>query len=91
MPKILINISDELYQTCKNRHSDTDEIELAIANGAVLANNATNGDMLKVLFPNICITYDDEDMVVIDGFPASVVSNIEFDKAWWEAPYNGGL
>jgi hypothetical protein len=46
----------------------------------------TNGEKIKALFPNICITYD-EDMVVIDGFPTSVVSNIEFDKAWWNAEY----
>lgn len=49
--KILIDIPEETYDYWKE-HKYEYVLSEAIANGIVFPSNPTNGDMIKVLFPN---------------------------------------
>lgn len=52
--------------------------------GAVIPVNATNGDMIKALFPN-------EEIVESDGACVYVGVKMRFDKDWWNAPYESSI
>lgn len=56
---VLINIDEKVYKTIKDIHNiDKSAIGThtymlkAIANGTPILDNATNGDVIKALFPN---------------------------------------
>lgn len=86
MAKILITIPDEKYNNLMYGESvdeqDAFEAVDCICNGTVISSNATNGDMIKNMFPNCVI---DED------FGGAVITNIDtqqyWKKDWWDAPY----
>ena len=86
MAKILITIPDEKYNNLMYGESveEEDAFEAVdyICNGTVISSNATNGDIIKAIFPNCVI---DED------FGGAVVTNIDtqqyWKKDWWNAPY----
>ena len=88
--KLMIDIDDEWYNTCKAiPKGDYNGIMTAIANGIPITENATNGDMIKALFPNIEI-YDSEKMEsVYTGIPFGkyVGANVNCMRDWWNAPY----
>ena len=51
----------------------------SVENGVSIPNNATNGDVLKIIFP--------------DGIPSGKDSDdyfVKTDTDWWDAPYKGG-
>lgn len=56
--ELVIKISEELYQMCRSCRGDADCIESAIANGTPIPDNATNGDVMKIIFPKIGL-YDE--------------------------------
>jgi hypothetical protein len=63
----------------------------AIRNSIVFPDNATNGDMIKAMFPNGKEYDNDGDVryeIEID-FDYSFCSY--FDGVWWNAPYKGNL
>ena len=45
-----------------------------------IPDNATNGDMIKAMFPN-------EEIIETDGACVYVGVKMRFDKDWWNAPY----
>lgn len=58
-----------------------------------LPDNATNGDMIKAMFPYACFEeYEDECRHIVimwaDGEASIVRSDFEWD--WWNAQYKGG-
>lgn len=56
-------------------------ITKAYKNGIFISENATNGDVIKAMFPNIPI--DEDDFFV----RKSRHDNTEYWKEWWNAPY----
>ena len=56
------------------------ELDIAVAKGTPIPNNATNGDVIKALFEPKCIRRIDD--VVREEY--------EFDEVWWNALYQKG-
>ena len=89
--KEIIDISEETYALIKNNEllsnsSYKTEIWEAINNGIPFFQNATNGDMIKNLYPYILTTEDNltgQDVVVIQANGTIMVCL----KDWWDAPY----
>ena len=48
-----------------------------------IPDNATNGDMIKAMFPNVPVKIFEDMNTVIFG-------NAQFDLEWWNAPYKRG-
>ncbi len=78
--KLIIDINEDTYKDIKRGkvytsvHEVPQESVLAIQTGTPIPDNATNGDIIKTLFPKI----DDNFSNVIDL------------KLWWNAPYQKG-
>ena len=81
--KLIIEIDEELYEEVKGYHELT-ECELAIFNGTPIPDNATNGDVLISLYPNLKYTIQNGRVVTTIGVASS------FDLDWWNAPYQKG-
>lgn len=61
-------------------HSKCEEV-----NAIEIPENATNGDMIKAMFPKAPIKYE-EFLIKIHFYePAKI--DITFHKCWWDAPY----
>ena len=58
-----------------------------IKNGTPIPDNATNGDMIKAMFPNADIEIHNITVYVIFDMHSNVIS---FDLDWWNAPYQKG-
>ena len=56
----------------------------AIRHGKPFPDGATNGDVIKAMFPNIPL--DENNFLV----RKSRHDNTEYWKDWWNAPYKGG-
>lgn len=83
--KILIDITDEQYKKVK-RLCDfglNGEAEEAILYGMNFTQNATNGDIIKEMFPNARIEKGQHTTYV--EFPNG--NTCGFSINWWEAPY----
>lgn len=98
--QIVINISEESYKfarECKFKGSSRydwglshDKIVLMIANGTPIPDNATNGDIIKAMFPNAKtweVTRDDIHCAFIDFKDICEIKS--FPLSWWNAPYKG--
>ena len=67
------------YKECVGKSAKIREAETVLT----IPENPTNGDMIKVLFPDISITE-------IGGGATIVVANYyKFNSTWWNAPYTG--
>ena len=58
------------------------DISVAIKNGTPIPDNATNGDVLISLYPNLKYTIQNGRVVTTIGVASS------FDLDWWNAPYH---
>lgn len=70
--------------------SDMEVIEsCAEVNAIPIPPRATNGDMIKALFPNsiVCEPIVEDDIIHV-VFADKTDSAIGFDYSWWNAPYN---
>ena len=66
---------------CGNYEMETIEMFLvSFKRLQVFPNNATNGDMIKAMFPNVSVKIFEDMNTVIFG-------NTQFDLDWWNAPY----
>ena len=94
--KVIIDIDERAYKGCLKLKSNDDMGVLgfhlinATANGTLLSDNATNGDVIKTLFPNIEIKESHKDMYgtphiykvyKLDIYPTYFTSD------FWNAPY----
>ena len=74
MAKMIIDIPDAVIDDIKATYEGLDVVYNAVKFGKVLPKNATNGDIIKVLFP-----YIDKNF-----------SNVMDLKMWWNAKYKAG-
>ena len=81
--QIVIDIDEKIYEGSKHVPDYLrDDAWNAIANGTLLPDNATNGDMIKAMFPNA--EYEVRECVVIFTFGGV---KRELPIGWWNAPY----
>ena len=73
----LLRIPDEMQK----------KVDEAIQRGTPIPDNATNGDVIKVLYPNADIEIHNITVYVIFDMRSNVIS---FDLDWWNAPYQKG-
>ena len=87
--KVIIDIDERAYKGCLKLKSNDDMGVLglhlinATANGTLLSDNATNGNVIKALFPNI-ETFEP------NKYEIAIKQNLgwlAFKKDWWNAPY----
>lgn len=96
--KVIANIPEEMLQELKDgcfgaKHTLYD-LAGAICDGDVLPDNATNGDMIKAMFPKgkvrreVSCTHDK----TVFSFPDGTYFGAEcrFNTDWWNEPYKGG-
>ena len=53
-----------------------------------IPDNATNGDVIKIMFPNYESRYDPEYEIITGHLDKTHRHN--FNLEWWNAPYKGG-
>ena len=91
--QIVIDIPEEDYNYAKQQVADgiTNPLKICIANGTPIPDNATNGNVIKAMFPNAEVDdYDYGKDPVIDVYGIDDTEYITLRKAWWNAPYQKG-
>ena len=84
--KLIIDIPyglKDVYEHGNVTALDVEEMKRALQNGTPIPDNATNGDMIKAIFPTADISLNDS---CFEG----VVNKYGFDMKWWNAPYQKG-
>ena len=94
--QIMIDIPEEHYRTLQEAMKNHMEslVGKIILNGTPIPDNATNGDVIKTLFPNLEIEYTDIDeytnkpryVKLIIG--NTIITRMSSDR--WNAPYQKG-
>lgn len=90
--QIVIEISDHLYKCLQKRIelNVSSEVDQIIAKGTPLPENATNGDVIKALFPNAIYTHVNKlsgmNFMRVKGLDAFGFDTDFYDE-WWNAPY----
>lgn len=86
---VVIEIPKFVYDMTKAQKkvidADVDIVGKAIVEGSVLPDNATNGDVIKALFPNGSQVKGASIYVMNDN-----KSNIFYNFDWWNALYKAG-
>lgn len=91
--QIVIDIPEEMYKWVNDvnkffyEYGTSDFVDL-VKNGTPLPKNVTNGDILKILFPNYESRYDAEYEVITGHLDKTHRHNFNLD--WWDAPYKKG-
>lgn len=89
--KLIIDIDKDDYEYMKNGYvPSTFKTFSVIKNGTPIPDNATNGDVLKAIFPNTVFA---EDKYEYDGVPwVDIFSDdgMTIEMAFWNAPYQKG-
>lgn len=86
--KILVNMNDDSYRAlCHGlmTMSDVENVNDSIKHGILLPNNATNGDVLCLMFPNMHYTLSEKSQRVVTTI--GIASSFDID--WWNSPYKG--
>ena len=82
--KLIIDIPEYVIDDMKEcgfiPEEDNEELCKVIDNGTPIPDNATNGEVMKIMFMPNRITRTDD--VVREEY--------EFDEVWWNAPYQKG-
>ena len=88
--KLIIDVNEQTYKDIKNYREIFDgQIHIltkSIINGTPLPDNATNGDMIKALFPNTKVDF--HNLYGCIYWSEEISSPIYLD--WWNAPYKKG-
>lgn len=101
--KVMVEIPDEEVEIIKRNGFNKDGtfsfklnevVKQAIRNGVILPDNATNGDVIKAMFPKgkvrreVSCTHDK----TVFSFPDGTYFGAEcrFNTDWWNEPYKGG-
>ena len=79
MAKLIIDIDDDLLNGDIRDIEYAEALDNAISRGVLLPANATNGDIIKAMFPNID-KY--KNTLLKDGR-----KNVLFGDDWWNTPY----
>lgn len=95
--KVIIDIDKELKSAIYNcglflNPAEKMSLINAINNGTPIPDNATNGDVIKAIFPNIQISDSEVMKNVYTGIPYGelIGANIDCMRDWWNAPYQKG-
>lgn len=92
--QIVIDIPEEHYRTLQDAMKNHMEslVGKIILNGTPIPDNATNGDVIKAIFPNIQISDSEVMKNVYTGIPYGelIGANIDCMRDWWNAPYQKG-
>jgi hypothetical protein len=98
--KVILEIPDEEVEIIKRNGFNKDGtfsfklnevLKQAIRNGVVLPDNATNGDVIKALFPNATVySYKDSFDMYSDVVICPQNFMLSADRDFWNAPYKGG-
>lgn len=91
--KLIIDIPEEVY-----KHMMGNDLLLsvhgnicykAVQNGTPIPNNATNGDVIKTMFPSIEVSDSEMMKNVYTGIPYGelIGANIDCMREWWEELY----
>ena len=88
--KVIIDITDEQYEKVKRlcAFGLNGEAEEAILYGMNFTKNATNGDIIKEMFPNTESRKDEKTDVMLVKWTDGTSKCFKSD--WWEAPYIEG-
>ena len=79
--KLIIDIPELAYdRLLGEQHIPNMDYEYLIIHGTPIPDNATNGDVIHLLFPNTSFSV----------FHRGLVNQIEIDMNWWNAPYQKG-
>ena len=86
--KLIIDISDQIYDWIEHtgvvHHEDCGYLGGAILDGITIPGNATNGDVIQALFPNI----EKDNERLIQKFGSQALYDT-FEK-WCSLPYKAG-
>lgn len=83
--KVLINISEQKYKwICENPLVYDSDLEISVRKGIAIPENATNGDVIKTMFPNIEIDEICDELIAV--YKLDVMGTL-FYRIWWDAPY----
>lgn len=98
--KLIIDIDENLYNFVNTKRPngyynnfdefDCYDISECMRNGTPLSDNATNGDVIKSLFPHIEIKDNCDMYYSVDIENLSIdksLNTVGFKKDWWNAPY----
>ena len=87
--KLIIDIPEVDYNYAKQQVADgiTNPFKIWIANGIPISDNATNGDVIKAMFPNIVVEEQSKDLFIVFNMD---FQGTPFYKTWWNAPYQKG-
>ena len=90
--KLVITINDDLYDDYLKRGATLPKYGTAIGslyealwNGVPLPEQATNGDMIKAMFPNVEVKEKNNGYEVYFGIGTAIQF---FNHQWWNAPYS---
>ncbi len=91
--KLIIDIPEEMISLIKDKSVECfniihyGQVLDAIYNGTPIPDNATNGDVIKAMFPNTQTRENDSDFIeyTLDGIVGTCV-----EKNWWNSPYQKG-
>ena len=65
--------------------SNIGDYDIPIHNAIIIPEGATNGDMIKTMFPNVECGKDELGNVFI--ISSAQLGYIAFRESWWNAPY----
>lgn len=90
--KLVIEIDDKTYKMIRNStfFIEDDKPFVAIREGKPLPQSATNGDMIKFMFPDAQIDYHEKSEFVeeyITVYPKDCDTCQDYPKYWWNLPY----
>ena len=93
--ELVIKIDEETYNELMSEkdfiHKVNNPYKIAIVDGTPIPENATNGDMIKAMFPHkgIHFGFNDEygKVWILSSYSSKKVCT--FDLDWWNAPYKG--
>ena len=95
--KQLIEIPDRLKEIISTEEGAKDYgvplwLAYAIAKGVYIPDNATNGDVIKAMYPNAKLIYHEQSELV-DSYVTVSLKDCDvyqdYPWYWWNAPYKG--
>ena len=94
--KVIIEIPDYEYEQIREYYEKNDTVESTygyIYRGTHIPDNATNGDMMKIMFPKVdfhemAFTVHATTKVTSNGIKGSI--SYDFWKDWWNSLYQKG-
>ena len=89
--KLIIEIPDKDYEKLKDGHIPFSILDV-MQNGTPIPDNATNGDVIKAIFPKDVKVITQHDDIFGRRFIDLRVGQLdcELDDDWWNAPYQKG-